>query len=45
MKILLKLWWRWLSEAMDDGEGRWDGGVVVGGGEELVVSWGVGGFR
>jgi hypothetical protein len=38
LKILLKLWWRWLLEAMDDGEGRWDGGVVVGGGES-VVSW------
>ena len=38
LKILLKLWWRWLSEAMDNGEGRWDGGVVVGGGES-VVSW------
>ncbi len=29
MKILLKLWWCWLSETTDNGEGRWDGGSVV----------------
>ena len=37
MKILLKLWWCWLSETTDDGEGRWDGGSVVSWAGLLVV--------
>ena len=37
MKILLKLWWCWLSEMTDDGEGRWDGGSMVSWAGLLVV--------
>ena len=32
----MKLWWCWLSEVTNDGEGRWDGGLVV---------WWYGGWR